>query len=57
MKNLPMEDSKEQSIHHTAVKICEDIQSLPSYQNLYTNVQVCAHIIIHNQTIFGYTFK
>lgn len=35
-----MEGAKEQSIHHTAIKICEDIQSLPSYQNLYTDVQV-----------------
>ncbi|XP_074025969.1 TBC1 domain family member 19 isoform X2 [Leptinotarsa decemlineata] len=34
-----MEDAKEKSIHHTTVKICEDLKKSVSYMSLYENVQ------------------
>ncbi|XP_044255390.1 TBC1 domain family member 19 [Tribolium madens] len=34
-----MEDMKNKSIHHTAVKICEDFKSSPSYQALFQDLQ------------------
>lgn len=34
-----MEDGKEKSIHHTALKICEDLQSTAAYKCLYEEVQ------------------
>lgn len=38
-----MDDSmKDKSIHHTTIKICEEFKHMPSYQNLYTDIEVTA---------------
>jgi hypothetical protein len=34
-----MDDIKDKSIHHTAIKICEDFKSSPSYQALFRDLQ------------------
>lgn len=35
-----MEESKDKSIHHMTIKICEDLKVCPSYQALFQDLQV-----------------
>lgn len=49
-----MEDVKDKSIHHTAIKICEDLQSSPAYKCLYEEVQASfSYLEFTNNTISG----
>lgn len=46
-----MDGAKEQSIHHTALKICDDIQHHSSYKNMYSDIQVSKkNIHLHKPT-------
>lgn len=43
-----MEEIKDKSIHHTALRLCEDLKQNPTYKGLYTDVQVNTDVyIIH----------
>ena len=35
-----MEELRDSSIHHTALKFCEDVKQMKIYNNLYKTVQV-----------------
>lgn len=35
-----MDELKHLSIHHTAVKLCDEIQKMESYKDLYNEIQV-----------------
>lgn len=36
-----MEGIKEEAIHHTALKLAEEIKNLSIYKSFYSDVQVC----------------
>lgn len=35
-----MEELRDTSIHHTAIKICEDVKKMKNYDKLYGSIQV-----------------
>lgn len=41
-----MESIKEEAIHHTALKLAEEIKNLAIYKSFYSDVQVRVKIII-----------
>lgn len=40
-----MEELRDSSIHHTALKFCEDVKQMKIYNNLYKTVQVDIHTL------------
>lgn len=55
-----MEELREASIHHTALKFTEDVKQMKIYSNLYKTVQVSgcqAHGSANQTLFFGSTFQ
>lgn len=42
-----MEELRDTSIHHTALKFSEDIKQMKVYSNLYKTVQVTQPVVRH----------
>lgn len=46
-----MEELKDASIHHTALKLSEEIKNMKIHNILYNSVQVSIYLIIFHQII------